>query len=398
MESPWGPEVHEWVDHYQKGEVLFKDGNLLSAWSSLQGRLGALKKINGFSPMGLKSPYLKAHYIMTVLSDLRPGDENSKVPFVIFLPGIFNGADEAASLRGMRRYAKLGYRVIAIPNPWSANYIGQQSRFSPGDIEHEAWVVLDMIAQIRQLFKSHMSSLDLVGESYGAFLGSVVTAIDASLPVPMIDGKTTLISPPIRINRAMMRLDDLIDQSKAAYYGRCKANLLDVILSLLTAQRESDLDPKVKFCGNSLVAYLGFQEGLRRSAEALNEVKHLGIVPDRGDVFSYKSWLKKLRFRNFLKVFSPDVSLDESDRCNLLYWLSIAQKKGNSRFRILTAHDDLLNNPDDWKNQNYVQLSDSNFIELPWGGHLGFAGLSHYQGFLKAAFKDGTIIKAWPRP
>src|SRR5262249_46666126 len=112
------------------------------------------------------------------ISGLVSWASNEARPLVVILPGIFQDSEHFFPRYFARKLIERGYHVLVLPSPFSKPYLERLPLASVGSFEREAEIYLEALKSLRSLYASRVQSINLIGLSYGAFIGSVMTATD----------------------------------------------------------------------------------------------------------------------------------------------------------------------------------------------------------------------------
>jgi hypothetical protein len=309
------------------------------------------------------------------LKTQKQGDSpfDRKAPLMVILPGIFGSAFNENQLAKADDFYKNGYHVLILSNPWNSDLLQDGPQNKPGDIENEGQWVLEAIRQTlaHDLSVNNISTINLYGESYGAFLSAIATGLD-NPNQPLVTGKVMLASPPLNLMSALHGLDSIADQTDPVA-ADCKKNEFKVGLNFMHAKTEADLTEYSISCAEYLVS-MTFNGGL---AAAMTDIQKTDLEVPRGPF--------DVRFSYYSAYFAPaqDVKCSTTDKCKLSYWIKQANLvKGGAVINIVAAKDDFLNAgvTGGWDNITPL-LADpaKQLVLLNWGGHLGYVGTETYE-------------------
>ncbi len=403
----WDPGAIQWAQSFEDPTEGFSSSEGMTTWmvaKSYGDKLTCLFCTKGVSELELKSPYFETEKFHISLSLRKNWFGRVQVrPLIVFLPGVFGGLESPSVFRAIQNFASRGFHVLALPNPWSLEYInnlplkvkGQKDAqyAEPGELDREALVVLDIVGQVKEDYIPHgaVSKTLLVGESYGGLLALVTGAEDDTVS-PIIDGPITMFGPPLDVGAALKGLDQGYLQTKEPYKEECKNQELRLTLKYYMSTEDSSWDSRMLRCASSLV-YQGFHKNLVASAHALKELR--GLVYEVSE---------DLQFQDFVRLFTPnnEVELRLGEKTNLLYWIKKYPLERRNLLRIMTSNDDFLNrkenlpvinrNPLSWDlvkdemSKGIKGKTESSVLVLPWGGHIGFVGLKRFQELINISF------------
>lgn len=307
-----------------------------------------------------------------------------KSPLMIFIPGAFmpNTSDQADQM--LKDFSARGYHVLVLNNPWSPKYIKQKPFHYPGSFMPEAQSIF---AQVQTFYHDYFipqyddffnGSVNVTGISYGAFMSASLAALDAESSTPIINGKTTLISPPYHLPVTLARLDSFLIR-----YTRNNLNDINYFLNYKNYCRH---EKDGKIAGSDLlrarqvISYFGFKYLLAEALGTYDDVwKRRRILQKKWYSIKYFLWLKHLTFNGHLTKFAPEVlEMMTRPEAQIYNWIARAQNAGKT-VRVFAANDDFLNDPNVWS-----EVPDALIVED--GGHYGFRSLPWMQEFFDAAF------------
>jgi hypothetical protein len=297
-------------------------------------------------------------------------------PLVIFLPGMFNEVDDSQNKRFMLSLSKRGHHVAVLPNPLSVDYITAKPNYKPGDYLKEAKTLYRAIKRIVLSYKMRgilkQDQVQLLGVSYGALMSSIITVLDSN-DANIINGGTTLISPPLNFKKALERLDSYIEDTSDKFSGMYWSGKLYKFLRVCFSSGFKKRDEWAK----GMTIYSGFQEYLVNSIKAWRKVN--GLKEDLP--YQNPKWERTFKFEHYLDWYASDVKAKlDLPEAELQYWVNQARTNGKP-VRVLAAVDDWLNVPEEWQDFYEDQV-----IILPNGGHYGFRKLQWFEKFLTLAF------------
>jgi len=188
-----------------------------------------------------------------------------------------------------------------------------------------------------------INKVHIAGGSYGAFIASMMLAMDAAGEQHF--EKITLLSPPFNFRRSFERLDSYMDIFHKQY---SMFSLSRNIISAYKGCKIRKLSKKTIHKFKGLVIYHGIQSSLIHTVFAYEKIVDRDLTP--GSLFGwlrgrFHKWRKEARILplvaqhmpNFEEVFSyPNISLK--------YWLDSA-KLNNPKIDslIITTEDDFIN-------------------------------------------------------
>ncbi len=386
--ADWNAAAMQWAERFSSQPVKFSNGGLISIWANAQVKRYAISPPE-YSRLFITYPKFKnGGGVNTVLRNL-----GKTAPLVVYLSGVFGNAEDDFGFRAVEWFASRGYHVLVLPNAWGRSYLEREPSYDPGDVENEAKFVLAAIRQgIQAIGESQVSRVELVGESYGGFLASAVAVLDANSRKPLIQGSYTLISPPFNVLKAIANIDQIMNETDGGFRQRCVGDgyrIYRYFAEMLLASREAWISSELESCGSALLVHW-MQDLMVDAARRLDRMRGLGKAPDaQRNLTAFEDWKSKLRFETVVREYTPTVYLKamRNRRSQTLTGILVnLPREAQSRVRIITAQDDMLNLGAISCNANEFGLTSSNLIMLPWGGHIGFTELPEFQNFIDVIF------------
>ncbi len=390
VNASWSPPEAKWVDDFNRSTVLFPSGNVATVWGSIRRAPSMILEpkptIQHFLVKGFRAPGAPAR-----VSPLRFEGKPVRAPLVVFLTGLFGAIDDPVAASMISILQESGNHVVALPNPWSTSYQSAGPEALPGAIEDESQVILEVIKQVRKkLGPSRISTISLVGVSYGSFLATKTAEIDSRSSSPLIDGITSVLSPPLQFSDALKQMDLGIEGTKLQEEG-CRA-LRDAYLAFryFIARRESDLKRQERDCADYLL-FGNFHNSLVELALQLHETRGIGTLPAAGA--AREAWKRRLNFSSFIQEFlkpkEGQTLMNEQKFPSLSEIIaSLPEEQRRSRYRILAAKDDFLNRMESWNDlKTSGLLPQDSILLMNWGGHFGYSALENFQSFAQKAFQ-----------
>lgn len=395
----WDSANQKWFHDFANRAPRFPNSYAASVWGSFQFPVSvdpsrayeAILSENGyvefetslFRSGGIECPL----YFQQI-----PGSERkaSRSPLVILFPGIF---EEGRSL-GTRYLAESlwsrGYHVAILPNPWSVSYIRRKPVARPGNIAFEANVGLRFVhAAIERLGVENITSVSVVGQSYGSLLGAAVVAMDQDSEHPVITGSTLLISPPLGLKRGALQLDAGISRNEAKFKSCGTVSIFwnalrrivfgaKAVQNEFSAQLLNCMEPMLfRTFRNHLVDAAG---AIRNSLDAHFFDEDPDFIQDE---WRYTPRAKGMRFmRAFVEFVPENLPLLQTQEMRLAFWLNQLEPPRLEKLGIISAKDDFLNLGQQWTENDSPAFGAKNLFLLPWGGHMGFMGTPEFQEFL----------------
>lgn len=386
----------------------FQDTYVVSLWGSIRSFKSKLKR---FDTVELEVPehFEKPLKVMYYLQEekkyrrVRP-DRNSvqrrtrepyyvslKRPLIIYLPGIFNNAKSNQGKRAIKEYSKRGYHIVSIPNPWSEDYIkARPYGTKPGDIISEAKAVRAVMdAAIVALKPENITSIELVGASYGGFLAGVVQALEpqgASLFTA-----TSILAPPLDFSYSLPYMDEQMIRHYEEAEDLSLFDHIKIFFNYVTADFRNDVSETSKRYAKPFTIQKGFKEGLIKAVEYYSKANDVDWLPNFSSKEEEKEWEKNFVFSSYFSDYANELEEVLSGEAGVLaHWLEQAVALGH-QVRVLTTENDFLNPMQFPTKSRYTLMRQENFLILPQGGHLGFIAFDWYKNFSEHVWPNKNL-------
>ena len=169
-------------------------------------------------------------------------DRENKIitaPLMVYIPGMFSSYDNVTVMTVLKSAVNSGYHTLALPNVWNIDFIDSRTTFMPGNFIKEAESVIGIIHSIKNTYigREHISSGILIGESYGAFLSSVVVAMDSRSSQAMFDNGVMLIHPPLNILDGLHRIDGILQANSDDLFNIKIRDFITTALAFMAGKR-----------------------------------------------------------------------------------------------------------------------------------------------------------------
>ncbi len=307
---------------------------------------------------------------------------------VIALPALFQGYKDAFISRSMDLITRRGYSAVIVPNPFSREYLDHKPTCSTGNFLREAEIAYNVIRQIKENWGDKFSKIHLVGVSYGAFLSSVIVAMDSQRD-QIIDGRIVLLGPPLDLFTSLHKFDEIIDDtsfwqgSQALVAGYIQGKVDDY----LKAAKRNDLK-ETDGCSVNDELLASYEKELHELVE--NRPDQARMVSTGADAQDEEAKPLPINFINAIRRESPDVYKlfrdNQSDLTKLSFWLQQSLDNGIEDIRIVTSKDDYINDFNDWLELPEELLSSHHLLVRATGGHVGFLFTDWYENFVSFSF------------
>jgi hypothetical protein len=308
-----------------------------------------------------------------------------KAPLAFYIPGAFSNREIKQTRRYMDFFTKKGYHSITFVNPWGTDFVKADPYNKIGDVQKEGEVMYRLLRAAYSFMLDNdyiKGQTRLVGVSYGAFVVSMVTALNAEHRNPLNLKDSTLISTPINLGESIKRLDSLI-KNNTHYIGLNIINLAYKFTRICWTDSDEDIDDKKLKIAKGLAINQGFFEELVKSVRLYDERNNINKIPGNEDGWSsdiFKKWKLNFTFSKYFESYAPELTVKINTKySDLYYWINRSRHAGFNKTRIVNATNDFLNDP-----KHLRKRSDT--IILPRGGHYGFRHLKWYDQFLNTIF------------
>ncbi len=349
--------------------------------------------IPGYSrPMILPRHFAKPLMAHVALSWRKEGPEHflRKAPLVVFLPGVFSETESITGKLTVRWFGAMGYHVVILPNPWSRAYQTArplQVKGYPQD-EGSAIRAATRFAIDQMIGADHVTRVEVVGESLGAFTAAVAYGLDTASKHPVFSGGGTFFWPPISIASSIATLDQQIAETRSIYEDQCSSltTSLTFVFRLLRGLILSAPSATDLACAGPLVVQHSFQRNLVDAANSILEFHPNRLALPRLEA----GWESRMNFTSFIQQLAPQykAALSFSRPENRLdYWLAMAQANGRREHRVFSSEDDFINARESWRRVRAVS-TDRNLIVTSWGGHIGLTSAKQFPIFLGQQFAE----------
>ncbi len=330
-----------------------------------------------------------------------------RAPLAIFIPGTFGNLNGTMANRWMDSLTRLGYHVISFPNPFGTDFVSQVPMGKFGTVTTEAKSLYGVVREIYKklrMFHALNGSVRLIGISLGGFFSSILAALDAEHPNPILTTDATIISPPFHLGRGIDRLDGLVDELRDPYQEMSLLRTFFKFRKLCRLESSSEANVETLRDARGLVSFHGFYKGLMSSVKKYDKVRSLSYIPKKKS--AYQRWRNRFKFSTYYDDLNPEGKrIIRSVKGHLYYWMAKAYRAGFPSIRVLTTTDDFFNDPGAWNSLDLHPMRDGmngmyglildpemwarirqNLIVLEHGGHYGFRGKPWFEKFIRLSF------------
>lgn len=310
-----------------------------------------------------------------------------KAPLFFYIPGAFSNLDDKQNRQWMHSLTQQGYHTVVFPNPWGTDFIARKPKSPIGYITTEAQIIYDamrFVYQKAQVEGMLSGPVRVAGVSYGGFLSTMVTVLDAEHNKPIINLDTTAVAPPYDMGITMDHLDSALDDMREDFAEIGLAAKAWKFARFCRLKDESEMKPIHYHDAKGLVAYSGFHDTLTDSVILYDKIRAIDAIPDRDKgkkSDQFKNWRKNFNYGQYFDTYAPGARKMMKDQFGkLMHWVDRAKAGNGAKIRLITADDDFLNNIGafDQEVKKMILLKD--------GGHYGYRGNEWFFKFLDLAF------------
>lgn len=293
-----------------------------------------------------------------------------KAPLMFVLPGAFTTTQVPQPIRMAKRFYKMGYHVVTLPNPWGTEFIAERPFFTMGSFVKEGEAIyMAMRSAFEKLSRANLvdEEVSVMGISGGGYVTAMVAGMDSISGRPILTGNATSIAAPMIWSQTIVHLDKLMIEFKE----RLNASTISIApayLSICRKKNQGDYSAKLLKNAKFLTILGGFHQHMIKSVELFDKINNLNSIPKKG----YKNWRKNMNFGTFYKTYNPKgLELIETKWGRIDTWVNLAKENGYDKIRILTSLDDFLNVPEVF---NELEVEEDRLYLIPFGGHWGIRG------------------------
>ena len=230
--------------------------------------------------------------------------------------------------------------------------------------------------------------MSLLGQSYGGFLASVMFNLDEKVQdqkkgkAPFFNGGLHVYSPPFNFIRSIELFDEILSEAKKEKSFGNIPNYVVTHFRVGQINKESDISPKLKRTTLPLFIDFGFKSYMDKTLEELERLKSDTFLPKNRK--ARKAFLKNLTFEEGFRLIDEEGfnRFRESEKRYLFYWVKKAIEKGRGPIRILSSHDDMINDEVDGELMGRPQM-----LTIPTGGHFGYRQTAWFDQLLIKSFQ-----------
>ena len=174
-----------------------------------------------------------------------------------------------------------GHHVVGLGNPLGTWAIKQKPNYTVGNFVRESEVYLDIMREVHAWLSARGlagEQVNLVGVSYGGFIGAIIKSMDVARSTKLINGITTLLSPPLIMGHCASNMDHALFQTKSL--GKMPDWVFATVsLRFCLFPPRRFVDPVQLRWAKALFGYYGFQRSLADATMLLDELYDIGKVP-----------------------------------------------------------------------------------------------------------------------
>jgi hypothetical protein len=348
-------QIRQWDKTSQVQAQIVQDFSFGTFWGGLR-RVFHWPKHKG--NLHLLKP---AHFVREVPVYIHSTKQNKDL--YVFIPGVFGKPDGRISPKVIDALEEKDAHVAVIPNSIAPTYLMARPDLKKFSIQDESLYQTLLFEEIlKTIDQKYIKNIHVIAESLGSFQVLLIKKRFHSL---------TLLWPPLYLDRAINRFDQLINERNAWSDKNCTLwwRWPNVLYETLLKPLPDGLTPLEKKCFGSWMIGHGFVSSIKETSESvMNELK----FPQTHQVD---------RFRGFIKTFFPhmDLSMDKNDKTFAMVDILNHFMTPLEDIRMISSEDDFLNSPSEWEElkRNHPKLKEGIYL-FKWGGHSGPTGLDHF--------------------
>lgn len=352
----WSPET---ISAWDKASISYRPSMITPAFATFWGgfRRGVDFTTNKGSMLLFNLPGFRKEIPVYVQSN------HEKRDLVIFYPGVFGKPDGFISPQVIYEIEKNNVHVASIPNLLSPTYLAGRPSSSGDALKSEFANQKIILEQVyKQIGKDNIDRVHVIAESLGSFQALTVhsAAIDKI-------SSLTLLWPPLFLNKAVTRFDDLIKQSQPLLKA-CSFwwKLPKIVYATKYQGLPEAIDSQDKKCLGYWVIGSSFVDAIKETAV---------------EVLDFKETEVPLTFTEFVAKVTPEIveTMKRQDERLSIEFLLKSFQSSKTKVRIVSSSDDFLNLPEEWEKLklNRPDLSESIYL-FSWGGHSGPVGMDRF--------------------
>lgn len=286
-----------------------------------------------------------------------------KRDLIIFYPGVFGKPDGFISPQVINEIERNDIHVASIPNLLSPTYLSARPKSSDDALKSEVAnqkAILDEI--YNKIGKHNIDRVHVIAESLGSFQALTVHSASQEKIASL-----TLLWPPLFLNRAVARFDDLIKESRP-HLKTCSLwwKFPQIIYATKFQPLPDALNADDKKCLGYWVIGSSFVDAIKETAL---------------ETASFNDTDVPLTFTDFVAKVTPEIveTMNKQDERLSVEFLLKPFQSANTKIRIVSSNDDFLNKPEEWDQLklNRPDLT-ANIYLFSWGGHSGPVGLEQF--------------------
>jgi hypothetical protein len=291
-----------------------------------------------------------------------------KKDLIIFFPGVFGKPDGRISPHVIDELERANAHVAVIPNIVAPTYL-KSKRMNEADALVNEMANQRAIVQaiIQKIEEKNIAKIHIIAESLGS-LQALITFLPGN-NAPEIHSMT-IIWPPLYLDRALKRFDQMIEKTAKIYEGcllwwKWPWMLKEVKFSPLPL----NLGEEDKSCFGAWVISQGFVQSIQSTTKEVFDSKKIELqtIPQN--------------FSQFVQIAMPDFreTLEKGEERFTFLHLLGHYRPLFPKLRLVSSHDDFLNHPTEWDELwgKYPELKSNHYL-FKWGGHSGPAALEGF--------------------
>ena len=363
------------------GKYNFSNSWVGTVWSSCWARKFKGKELAAehvVAPVESEG-FHEGHYLTNFLINRGEKGKVRRAPVTFIINGIFGEPVSGLVKQVAIQLLERGHHVVGLGNPLGTWGLKQKPTYTAANFVEESQVYLDIMNKAYGWLDEKgltNGEVHLVGVSYGGFISGIIKSLDKTSRGNLINGMTTLLSPPLKMGPALRNMDHALFQTKSL------GKMPDWVLALVSLRfcalpPRRFVDPVQLNWAKALFGYYGFQRSLADSTILMDELYDLGKVPTDKKV--RKMWRRTFTFSDYIAEYANDLGeLMDSSYGELYYWLDQVPEE---EVQIFASLDDPLNEEVEWP-------SGENTFLIDYGGHYGLRAFKFFDEFLYSVLGD----------
>jgi predicted alpha/beta-fold hydrolase len=295
-------------------------------------------------------------------------------PLAVLLLGLASRSKDKMAQLWKCHLREAGFHVMTFDSPFLPAFSKKSRHGVAGNVMEESKLVMNLVASFlsKRDVRERVTSLGLVGISYGGTLALNLSKMAQEGKCPFAVDRVLALSPPVSMRTAARQLD-------VFYQDRWNFTLAELADDLMG--HKPTPDGRVPFSGSEMRAGIAaaFRMDLEEIVEFSDRFYKLGILPrerfdkddgyrqDTAGTWSFERFVDQMSFAYWRQhgVDSPEQLWAAGDLTRLL-------RNCPANAHLVISVDDPLNNPSELSALRSV-LPPNRLTLLPRGGHMGYS-------------------------